>query len=171
MELKVLNKLENALFSRSNPSHVPTSGRLVFHALIGGAIISLIVFVLQMTSIGNGTVEIIAGILLAGLFGYMGYKCLSAIKEFPGWGGRIGYVVYMAVLTFLSFYLAMMLVMVALLGIFLYVIVKVFFGGSKKGKWKVRYSDGTEEEAEEVGIGICGEKYVSTKDGVEHIVP
>lgn len=63
MELKVLNKLENALFSRSNPSHVPTSGSLVFHALIGGAIISLIVFVLQMTSIGNDTVEIIAGIL------------------------------------------------------------------------------------------------------------
>lgn len=171
MELKFLNKFENAMFARLNPLHEPKSGKLVIHALVGGAIVSLIVFVLQMTSMSHDTIDVVAGVLLFCLFAYMAKKSFDTIKAFPGWGGRIGYSVYMAVITFVAFYLAMVLVMVALLGLFLYVIVKVFFSSGNKGKkWKVTYADGHEEEAEESGTGICGEKYIRTKDGREYQV-
>ena len=170
MELKFLNKLDNAMFARLNPVHTPVSGNLIINAFIGGAIVSLIVFVLQMTSIDNKTINVVARLLLLALFGYIGKKSYPTIKAFPGWGGRIGYAVYMAVLTFIAFYLAMMLVMIALLLIFLYVIFKVFFsnGGNKKGK--VIYDDGSEEEAEIVGKDILGNNIIRTKDGTEHIV-
>lgn len=166
-----MNKLERAIFARFNPSHEPVSGKLIINAFAGGAVVSLIVFVLQMTSMSDDALNVVAGILLLCLFAYMAKKCWPTIKAFSGWGGRIGYSVYMAVLTFVAFYIAMMLVMVALLLLFLYVIVKVFFSsGNGKRKYKVTYADGTEEEAEETGTGICGEKYIRTKDGREHQV-
>lgn len=172
MELKFMNKLDNAIFARFNPSHEPVSGKLIINAFAGGAVVSLIVFVLQMTSMSNDTLNVVAGILLLCLFAYMAKKCWPTIKAFSGWGGRIGYSVYMAVLTFVAFYIAMMLVMVALLLLFLYVIVKVFFSGGngKKKKYKVTYADGREEEAEVTGTGICGEEYIRTEDGREHQV-
>ena len=170
MEIKLINKLDNWIFARFNPNHEPVSGRLIVNAFIGGAIISLIVFVLQMTSMSNDTLNIVAGVLA--LFAYIGKLCLPTVKSFDGWGGKIGYSVYMAVLTFGAFYLAMILVMVALLLLFLYVIVKIFFGGgsNKSKKWKVTHADGTEEEAEEIGKGICGETYIRTKNGDEYQV-
>lgn len=170
MELKFINKLDSAIFTRFNPSHEPVSGKLIINAFAGGAIVSLIVFVLQMTSMSNDMLNVVAGILLLCLFAYIAKKCWPTIKAFNGWGGRIGYSVYMAVLTFAAFYIAMMLVMVALLLLFLYVIVKVFFSSGNAKKYKVTYSDGREEEAEEIGTGICGEKYIRTKDGREHQV-
>lgn len=171
MELKFMNKLDDAIFTRFNPSHEPVSGKLIINAFVGGAIVSLIVFALQMTSMSHDTLNVVTGILLLCLFAYMAKKCLPTIKAFSGWGGRIGYSVYMTVLTFVAFYIAMMLVMVALVLLFLYVIVKVFFSSGKgKSKWKVTYDDGREEEAEETGTGICGEKYIRTKDGKEHQV-
>lgn len=172
MELNFINKLDNAIFARFNPNHEPVSGKLIVNAFIGGAIVSLIVFIMQMTSVSNDTLNAVAGVLLLALFAYIGKLCLPTVKAFDGWGAKIGYSVYMAVLTFGAFYLAMMLVVVALLLLFLYVVGKIFFGGgSKKSKkWKVTHADGTEEEAEETGKGICGETYIRTKDGDEYQV-
>lgn len=170
MELKFMNKLDGFIFNRFNPSHEPVSGKLIINAFVGGAIVSLIVFVLQMTSMSDEVLEVVVGVLLLSLFAYMGKKSWPTIKAFSGWGSRIGYSVYMAVLTFAAFYLSMMLVMVALLLLFLYVIVKVFFSSGSGKKYIIRHADGTEEEAEECGTGICGEKYVETKDGREYRV-
>jgi hypothetical protein len=107
-----------------------------------------------MCNVNDNVIEIIGIIGLVAILAYAIYACLTPIKAFDGWGGRIGYSAFILVLSLVSFYLAMWTVVLALTGLVLYIIVKVFFAPKKKGI--IRYSDGTEEEAV-VETGILGE--------------
>lgn len=158
MELKFLNKLEFAIFKHINPEHRAVTGNIFVNTLIGGAIVSLIVFVMQMCTTNDTAINIVAGIGLLALFGWAIMYSYDTLMAFSGWGWRILYGAYVLFLSSIAFTIAMWLIMIALVGLFLYGIFKIFFSSnSKKPKARIVYEDGTEVEAREVGRGICGE--------------
>ena len=172
MELKFLNKLDTAIFKHLNPEHQAVTGTTFVHALIGGTIISLVVFVLQMCTTNNTLIEVVAAIGLLALAGWVINYSLFALKAFPGWGGRIAYGIYVLFLAYLAFMIAMWLVMIALVVLFLYGIFKIFFANnSKKSKAHFVYKNGKEVEAKEVGKGICGETYYEGENGERGTIP
>lgn len=154
MRLYFIDRLDNAIFSRVNPKHEPASGGVICTIFIASMVLSFSIFICQMCNVNDNVIEIIGIIGLVAILAYAIYACLTPIKAFDGWGGRIGYSAFILVLSLVSFYLAMWTVVLALTGLVLYVIVKVFFAPKKKGI--IRYSDGTEEEAV-VETGILGE--------------
>lgn len=159
--LNFLDKLDYAIFKRMNQNHQPATGVAIFTAFIASVVFCLIIFVCQMCNVNQKAMDIIAPIGLTVILGWTVYLCFPAIKAFGGWGGRIGYSLYVAVLTICSFYLAMWATIIILAGLLIFGIAKVFFAPKKKGI--IRYSDGTEEEAE-IETGICGEDYFTGKD-------
>ena len=161
MQLNFLDKMDNAIFRRVNPTHESHTGSSICTAFIASVAFSLLVFVCQMCSVNETALNIIAGVGLAAIFGWVIYVSLDSIKAFSGWGGRIGYCVYLIVLTNIAFFLAMWATLLLLAGLVLYVIAKVFFAPKKKGI--IRYSDGTEEEAD-IETVICGEQIATGKD-------
>lgn len=172
MELKFLNRLDTAIFKHLNPTHQAVTGTTAVHAFIVGAIISLIVFVMQMCTNNDTLIEVVAGIGLLALAGWVINYSLLTLKAFPGWGGRIAYGAYVLFLAYLAFMVAMWAIMIALVGLFMYGIFKIFFSnGSKKSKARFVYEDGTEVEAKEVGRGICGERDFEGENGERGTIP
>lgn len=172
MELKFLNKLESAIFKHINPEHQAVTGNIFVNTLIGGAIVSLIVFVMQMCTTNDTAINIVAGIGLLALFGWAVMYSLNTLMAFSGWGWRILYGAYVLFLSSIAFMIAMWLIMIALLGLFLYGIIKIFFSSnSKKPKARIVYGDGTEVEAKETGRGICGETYYEGENGDTFVKP
>ena len=155
MRLYFIDRLDNAIFSRVNPKHEPASGGVICTIFSASMVLSFSIFICQMCNVNDNVIERIGIIGLVAILAYAIYACLTPIKAFDGWGGRIGYGAFILVLSLVSFYLAMWTVVLALTGLVLYVIVKVFFSPKKKGI--IRYSDGTEEEAD-VETGILGEE-------------
>ncbi|MDE5958724.1 MAG: hypothetical protein K2G94_07630 [Muribaculaceae bacterium] len=163
MQLNFLDKMDNAIFRRVNPTHESHTGGSICTAFIASVALSLLVFVCQMCNVNETALNVIAGVGLAAIFGWVIYVSLDTIKAFGGWGGRIGYCVYLIVMTNIAFFLAMWATLILLAGLLLYVIFKVFFSSDNKKKGTIRYSDGTEEEAD-VETGICGEQIFTGKD-------
>lgn len=172
MELYFLNKLDTAIFKHLNPAHQAVTGTTAVHAFIGGAIISLIVFVMQMCTNNDTLIEVVAAIGLLALAGWVIKYSLLTLKAFPGWGGRIAYGAYVLFLAYLAFMIAMWTIMIALVGLFMYGIFKIFFSNnSQKSKARFVYEDGREVEAKEVGRGICGEKDFEGENGERGTIP
>lgn len=148
MELEFLNKLDTAIFKHFNPTHQAVTGTTAVHAFIGGAIISLIVFVLQMFANNRTLIEVVATIGLLALAGWVINYSLLTLKAFPGWGGCIAYGAYILFLSGLAFMIAMWTIMLALLGLFMYGIFKIFFssGSSSKRPHRREQEEPQEEE-------------------------
>ena len=127
MRLYFIDRLDNAIFSRVNPKHEPASGGVICTIFIASMVLSFSIFICQMCNVNDNVIEIIGIIGLVAILAYAIYACLTPIKAFDGWGGRIGYGAFILVLSLVSFYLAMWTVVLALTGLVLYVIVKVFF--------------------------------------------
>lgn len=128
MEFRLLNRLDSAIFGRFNPNHVAITGKTFVHTLIGGAIVSLIVFAFQMFSTNHTLIEVIAAIGLLVLLGWVARLSLPNITSFPTWGSRIAYSIYILILSGLAFTIAMWMVMIALVGLVIYGMLKLFFG-------------------------------------------
>jgi len=156
MKLYFLDKLDYAIFKHANPNHEPVTGGTVCNAFIASVVLCLIIFVCQLCNVNETVLDVIAGIGLAALFGWVIYVSIPTIKAFNGWGGKIGYVAYSLVLTSIAFTLAMWATLILLAGLLIWGIAKVFF--APKDKAIITYSDGSEEIAD-VERGLCGEKY------------
>lgn len=164
MRLNFLDKVDYAIFKRVNPNHEPITGRTIYLTFVASVVFCLIVFVLQTCNVNDTAMDIIAGIGLAAILGWIIYASLDTLKAFDGWGGKIGYGAYSIVLGLCAFYLAMWATIIILAGLLIFGIAKVFFAPKKKGI--IRYSDGTEEEAD-VETGICGEETFTGRDSGE----
>lgn len=161
MQLNFLNKLETAIFKNFNPNHESKTGSTLCTAFIASVVFCLIIFVCQMCNVSETILNIIAGVGLAAIYGYVLYVSLDNIKAFDGVGGKIVFILYLIVLTGLTFYISMWATLIVLAGLVLLGIFKVFFAPKKQGV--IRYSDGTEEEAD-VETGILGEKTFTGRD-------
>jgi hypothetical protein len=161
MKLNLLDKVDYAIFKRVNPNHQPSTGATVCMAFVASVVFCLIIFVCQMCNVNDTALNVIAGVGLTGILGWMVYASLGTINAFDGWGGKIGYAAYTLVLGACAFYLAMWATVIILAGLVIFGIAKVFFGPKKKGI--IRYSDGTEEEAD-IETGICGEETFTGRD-------
>lgn len=161
MELHFLNKLETAIFKKFNPDHESKTGTTLCTAFIASVVFCLIIFVCQMCNVSETTLDIIACIGLTGIFGYVIYLSVDNIKAFKGIGGKILFILYLVALTGITFQLSMWATMLVLAGLLIFGIFKIFFAPKKTGV--IRYSDGSEEEAD-VETGICGEKTYTGRD-------
>ena len=147
MKLNFLDKLDTAIFKHVNPNHRPISGFIFWEAFIGSAIIALVVFVLQMCNISNKTIDILTAVALLGLVGWVFKRALLTLGAFSGWGGRIMYSLYLLFLIYLAFTIAMWMVLIALAGLFIYGIFKIFFsGGSSSPSRKSHQEEKPEDE-------------------------
>lgn len=172
MELNFMSRLDSAIFKNFNPNHRPVTGVTSVYSLVGGAIISLVVFVLQMFSANDTLIEVVASIGVLALLGWIIKMSLASITAFATWTPRILYGLYIVVLFGICFMIAMWLVVIALLLLLLWGMAKIFFSGSSgKSKARVRYGDGTESEARETGKGICGETYYEDDRGNTFVKP
>lgn len=166
MKIKFLNKIDSAIFKNFNSNHEAITGEAFVHALIGGAIIALVVFAMQMFNVSQKTMEVITGIGILALLGWITKLSLPTITAFPGWGARISYSIYTLVLTGLAITIAIWMVMIVLVILFLYGIIKIFFSSSSsKSSARFVYRDGTEVKAKKTGTGICGEEYYEGENG------
>ncbi|WP_291593197.1 hypothetical protein [Bacteroides sp.] len=148
MELYFLNKLDTAIFKHLNPAHQAVTGTTAVHAFIGGAIISLIVFVMQMCTNNDTLIEVVAAIGLLALAGWVINYSLLTLKAFSGWGGRIAYGAYVLFLAYLAFMIAMWTIMIALVGLFMYGIFKIFFSSGSSSKSSHRRQQEVPQEEE-----------------------
>lgn len=136
MELNFLNKLEFAIFKHFNPEHQSVTGKTVVNTMIGGTILSLIVFFMQMVAKNDTAINVVAGIGLIALFGWAFMYSFDTLKAFPSWVGRILYGLYILFLTSIAFMIAMWLVVIALTGLVIYGVFKIFFSSGSSSKSK-----------------------------------
>ncbi|MBD5307842.1 MAG: hypothetical protein HDS15_00985 [Bacteroides sp.] len=158
--LSFLDRLDKAIFGRFNPDHVPATGSAILVAFIASMVLSITIFGCQIFGVSGQATNVIAAIGLVAIVAWVVYVCLPAAKSFNGWGLAVAYLAYSIVLTALAFYLALWTTVLAILVLVVYGVAKAFFSSPKSSgskKFKIRYSDGTEEEAVEE-IGLLGEK-------------
>lgn len=158
--LSFLDRLDKAIFGRFNPDHVPATGSAILVAFIASMVLSITIFGCQIFGVSGQATNVIAAIGLVAIVAWVVYVCLPAAKSFNGWGLTVAYLAYSIVLTTLAFYLALWTTVLAILVLIVYGVAKAFFSSPKSSgskKYKIRYSDGTEEEAVEE-IGLLGEK-------------
>ena len=147
MKLIFLDKLDTAIFKHVNPNHRPMSVFIFWEAFIGSVIIALVVFVLQMCNISNKTIDILTAVALLGLVGWVFKRALPTLGAFSGWGGRIMYSLYLLFLIYLAFTIAMWMVLIALAGLFIYGIFKIFFSsGSSSPSRRSQQEEKPEDE-------------------------
>ncbi len=131
MELKILNKLDNAIFSKMNPEHEGVTGKTFVQGLLAFLALMLVAFIIQVCSVDEPWYSII---LLGGellVAGYIFYMALPAITAFDSWGGRIAYVAYVALFGYISFVLSMYLFFIALVIVIFCGGYKIFFNNGK----------------------------------------
>jgi hypothetical protein len=151
--------------------------------LVAAFVVIITVFVILMIyQTEAGVMPIVAAAIIFGvsllIVAYKAYRNLVALSSV---GMKIGYVAYMlalfAVCAFLFTYLSLAFLMIYLF----WIILKSLFssrksGGNRKFRTTVYHGDGTsdsyEEEAEETGRGILGERFYRGKDsGKEYTEP
>ncbi len=165
MSLEFINNWEAKLFA---PERGEFMGGFTLYSIGAGLVLGIVGAILQLF-MNMDTIDIVVSVLMLLYFGYM-IKCMIPfVKSVEGTGKKVGYVAMALLLAWIAFAIGIYLAMLAIFGLIVYFVWKLFFssGGSsrKKGSATVTYSDGTSEEVEEEGTGICGEKYYKTKDG------
>lgn len=163
MTLKFIDKLDSLIFGRFNPGHEPVTGATVAVTFLAGLGISLIMFICQMCGMSDSILEIILGIAVIALLGFIGFMTYPAVLAFGSWGARVGYSLYTLLLFGIALYLSIWAFILALVVLVFYVMLKLFFSNGNKKKATIRYSDGSEEEAD-VETGAVGEKYYTGKE-------
>lgn len=162
MTLKFIDKLDSLIFGHFNPAHEPVTGATVAVTFLAGLGISLVMFICQMCGMSDNILEIILGIAVIALLGFIGFMTYPAVLAFGSWSARIGYSLYSILLFGIALYLSIWAFMLALVALVLYVMLKFFFSNGNSKKATIRYSDGSEEEAD-VETGLLGEKYYHGK--------
>lgn len=166
MTLHFVDKFEARLFT---PSKGTFMGTFTIYSLGAGLIIGLIGAFLQIF-MEMSTIEYIIAAIGLLFYAYM-IKCMIPfVKSVNGTGKKVGYVLMALILSQIAFGIGIYMAMLAIFLIIGYFILKYVFGASlglnkPKQKATIEYSDGTSEEVEESGRGICGERYYNTKDG------
>lgn len=173
--LKFMNRLEQAIFKNYADAYTAVSATVTWSALIAAFASIIVIFFLQMFNADESSATVVLSIAFGLALIFSGYTAYKAMVCLPTIGAKIGLGAYVLVLfaicSFLSIWLAVWVVIIALVILVVWVILKLAFPNSKgKKRYTVYYSDGTSESAEEDGRGICGEQYVKTESGENHIV-
>lgn len=153
MEIKFLNKMDSAIFKNLNPNHQAITGKTFVHALIGGIIISLIVFGMQMGSVERNIISITGAVGIILLAAWLIKYALPTLQAFPTWTGRIVYGIYILVLGYLAFFIAMWMVFIAIALLIFYVVFKIFFDQGGSSTYKVTDENGRERKLKKCGWG------------------
>lgn len=177
VSLKFLNRLEQAIFRNFPENYQPVSSIVAMSALIAAFASIIVIFVLQMVNASEESATIVLSAAFGLAFLYSAYKTFKAMNCLSSVGAKISLAAYVftlfAVCAFLFIWLAVWAVMIALVLLVGWIILKAAFGSSSSGKKriKVRYGDGTTEEMEEDGKGICGETYYKGENGGTYMEP
>ena len=144
-------------------------GSFIIYSLFAGLAIGLIGVILQIF-MEMKTIETVFAILALLFYAFMIKKMIPFVKGVEGTWKKVGYVAMALFLSQIAFGIGISLAMLAIFLIIGYFLLKFLFGASlgldkPKQKATIEYSDGTSEEVEESGRGICGERYYNTKDG------
>lgn len=170
MKKTLLDRADEMLFGHFNPVHEPVTTATLWSAFLGGVIVALVTFILQMCGAEKSTVETVIGLMALGVLGWIAWMTWDSIRAFGTWWQSAVYGLYLLVLSGIAFMVGIWALMAALVILLFVGVIKVFFAPEKKRrKGKVVFSDGTEKKAECTGTGLCGEKYWKDEDGNTHV--
>ncbi len=170
VSLHFLDRWENSIFKKYNENHIPISSFVATCVLCAAIVTVVTLFIMQMCGAQESTQETVILCVNGCAFLLTAYKLYQSVKNFPEVGTKVGYIAYIlffyAISTTIFMALATIAMMLVLIVLVLWIILMFIGGGSddKKKKIKVHYNDGTSEEMEENGRGVCGETYYKNKD-------
>lgn len=167
MEIGFLSILDHKIFKHFNANHEPATGETFVLALGGGVIIGLIVFILQMCNANETLMNVVIGGGLLIALAIIAKRTLPALKKFSTVGHQIIYGIYVLFTSSIAFTLGVWMLMIAILLLFIWGMLKLFFSGSSSSssKGRVTFNDGTSRDVKKTGKGFCGETYYEDDEG------
>ena len=182
LSLNFLNRWECAIFKKYNANHSPISSFAAIIILCAAFAIVISLFLMKMFNAQKSTIDTVDMIIVACAFIPIAYKIYQSIKPFSSIGAKIGFTAYIlaffVLCSFLSIMLAQIVLFIVLACLVLWIALLAIGGGEgsgpdgKKKKITVYHNDGSSEEMEETGRGVCGETYYENyQSGRTHVEP
>lgn len=174
LSLNFLNGLEQAVFRSFPKEYRPLSSVVAMSALVAAFASIIVIFFLQMFNASPDWANIVLSIAFGLAFLYSARLTYKAVECLPTTGNKIALGAYVLVLfgacSLLFIWLAVWVMIIALVVLVCWIILKVAFPDSGGGKRATAYhSDGTTEELTEDGKGICGETYYKGDRGGTYV--
>lgn len=174
LSLNFLNRLELAAFRSFPEEYRPVSSVVAMSTLVAAFASIIVIFFLQMFNASPDWANIVLGIAFGLAFLYDARLIYKAMECLPSTGNKIALAAYaialFALCSFFFIWLAVWVMVIALVVLVCWIILKVAFPDSGGGKRATAYhSDGTTEELTEDGKGICGETYYKGDRGNTYV--
>lgn len=172
--LNFLNRLELIVFRSFPEEYLPVSSVVAMSTLVAAFASIIVIFFLQMFNASPDWANIVLSIVFGLAFLYDARLTYKSMECLPSTGNKIALAAYVlalfALCSVLFIWLAVWVMVIALVVLVCWIILKVAFpdSGGKK-RVTAHYSDGTTEEMTEDGKGICGETYYKGDRGGTYV--
>lgn len=169
-----MNRFERAIFRNFPETCTPVSSVVCISTLLAAFASIIVIFFLQMFNLPERSATVVLSVAFGLAFLYSAYSACKAMECLLSVGNKIAFAAYalalFGVCSFLFIWLAVWVLVIALVLLVGWIILKVAFpdsGGRKRVT--AYYSDGTTEEMTEDGKGICGETYYKGDKGGTYV--